>query len=159
MTSLCVLGCSGVGKSSLCNLLSGDPTAFQVSDSIDACSQHSITKRCKWLGTGHTVSITDTPGQLLLGGFSKSHGIIQFGGAYKNLGHLNFVNKEAFSSGTDACTESRISSCSSQMADTSCLLWPDQILKCVSVLKHVVHNKTKSGEKCLNQVMGPLRTQ
>ena len=71
MLTLCAIGCTGVGKSSLCNLLSGGggtggcdaPGGFGVSSGIDACTQQTVTGVHKWLGTGEPVKLIDTPGQ------------------------------------------------------------------------------------------------
>ena len=73
MLTLCAIGCTGVGKSSLCNLLSGGggtpggcdaPGGLGVSSGIDACTQHTVTGVHKWLGTGESVKLIDTPGKI-----------------------------------------------------------------------------------------------
>ena len=72
MLTLCVIGSTGVGKSSLCNLLSGSsgpeggcdaPKGFDISGGIDACTQQTVTGVHGWLGTGEPVKLIDTPGQ------------------------------------------------------------------------------------------------
>ena len=81
MLTLCAISCTGVGKSSLCNLLSGSggsggssraaggcdaPGGFGVSSGIDACTQQTVTRIYPWLGTGQPVKLIDTPGMLIL---------------------------------------------------------------------------------------------
>ena len=61
---ICVLGASGVGKSSLCNFLC-DTTAFRVGDGFDSCTQRASSYAFSYeLSEGKTVNyeITDTPG-------------------------------------------------------------------------------------------------
>ena len=75
MLTLCAIGCTGVGKSSLCNLTSGGggtgggcdaPGGFGVSSGIDASTQQAVTGVHKWLGTGELVKLIDTPGKCVL---------------------------------------------------------------------------------------------
>ena len=81
MLTLCAIGCTGVGKSSLCNLLSGGggtdggcdaPGGFGVSSGIDACTQQTVTGVHKYLGIREPVKLIDTPGQYGMS-FSKQN--------------------------------------------------------------------------------------
>jgi len=60
---VCVLGASGVGKSSLCNFLS-DSTAFKVGGGFDSCTQQSSSHLFTFQiqQTDVHFEITDTPG-------------------------------------------------------------------------------------------------
>ena len=66
-----VIGCTGVGKSSLYNLLSGSPgvmgcdspAGFGVSSGLDACTHQAVARVHPWLGNGAPVRLIDTPGK------------------------------------------------------------------------------------------------
>ena len=77
MLTLCAIGCTGVGKSSLCNLLSGSCVlggeggcdaagGFGISSGIDASTQQTETGVYRWLRSGEPVKLIDTPGIVLL---------------------------------------------------------------------------------------------
>eukprot|EP01084_Bolivina_argentea_P192286 330128_1 len=60
---ICVLGASGVGKSSLCNFLSNKDT-FKISDGLDSCTQQSQSELFSYEINNKDIKfeITDTPG-------------------------------------------------------------------------------------------------
>ena len=66
MYHVAVLGYTGVGKSALCNYLSGkkdgDYMSFPVSEKIDAYTNTTVAQQEKWLGKGDDFVIIDTPG-------------------------------------------------------------------------------------------------
>ena len=69
MTTLCVIGKTGTGKSSLCNgfllgskCLDMDQHIFDTSASINACTYLTNSKTGKLLGDEVSTRIIDTPG-------------------------------------------------------------------------------------------------
>ena len=61
-----VIGATGTGKSTLCNVISGkkhnDNEVFPVSPNMESCT--NVTKQSSelWQGTGFNVNVIDTPG-------------------------------------------------------------------------------------------------
>jgi len=60
----CVLGASGVGKSSLCNFLAGSDDAFKIGGGFDSCTQQSSSHTFSFEIDHNEIrfEITDTPG-------------------------------------------------------------------------------------------------
>lgn len=61
---LCVLGATGIGKSSLCNFLLGQDDIFEVGDGFDCCTEKSESKQFIYNIDSEEIQfeITDTPG-------------------------------------------------------------------------------------------------
>jgi len=69
---LCLIGETGVGKSSVAALLSGhlardehgdkQSSVFPVSNHSQPCTRFAVPTRCKWLGKGDDFQLIDTPG-------------------------------------------------------------------------------------------------
>ena len=69
MPKIVVIGVTGSGKSTLCNILSGydpngeDENGFPASDSLNSCTYKTIGKEVNWLGNEELpFTIFDTPG-------------------------------------------------------------------------------------------------
>ncbi len=66
--TVCILGHTGMGKSALCNLLSGlqqqDPDSFRVAPYFyEDRTQNCDVRNVKWMGKGQEFMIVDTPGK------------------------------------------------------------------------------------------------
>ena len=60
-----VIGPTGVGKSTFCNVVSGkshDDPAFPVSKDADSCTNKTTSVETKWKGDGFDLTLIDTPG-------------------------------------------------------------------------------------------------
>ena len=62
-----ILGQTGVGKSTLANVLLGQPfdcqnCTFPVCDKMDSCTKHTKYATGSWLGQGMNFTVVDTPG-------------------------------------------------------------------------------------------------
>lgn len=64
---LIILGASGVGKSSISNVLLGEKPdcnncTFPVCHGLDSCTKETSYAVGRWVGTGENFTIVDTPG-------------------------------------------------------------------------------------------------
>ena len=64
--TMVVIGSTGVGKSTFCNLVAGrghdDDKVFKVSPSGDSCTNTTSSDEVKWRGVGFPLTLIDTPG-------------------------------------------------------------------------------------------------
>ena len=64
--NLVIIGSTGTGKSTLCNVLSGrkhnDETMFPVSEKMDSCTNKTTAKLVNWRGGNFEFNLIDTPG-------------------------------------------------------------------------------------------------
>eukprot|EP00026_Physarum_polycephalum_P010338 Phypoly_transcript_10498.p1 GENE.Phypoly_transcript_10498~~Phypoly_transcript_10498.p1 ORF type:complete len:376 (+),score=60.16 Phypoly_transcript_10498:119-1246(+) len=73
MKKVIVLGATGSGKSSLCNILAGRRNTFVVSSGVNSQTSSTAIQNASWLGTGEGALIVDTPGLGDSGGNDTRH--------------------------------------------------------------------------------------
>ena len=64
--TMIVIGPTGVGKSTLCNIIAGkdpeDNSIFPISESGESCTNKTSSTKIEWRGTGgFPVTLIDTP--------------------------------------------------------------------------------------------------
>jgi predicted GTPase len=85
-----VIGSTGTGKSSLCNILCGHPTGqrFMVWEKADSCTNITTKHIEKWFGTGSEFVLIDTPGL----GDSKGRDSVHIAEMVDKLKETDYIN-------------------------------------------------------------------